>query len=407
MPKTWIMTVALCVANVCCFAQGKDVEESHGTVNILLANKNGLALVTDSRLSNKGQPSGEARKLFVLNDHMVCSIADFYSNSGPRAEGGAAPADTNVPGIIATFLERYDRGKPSTPVKDASLTLDQLVGLYSFALQTLATLNVMDHPYAKPQGAELTIAGYANGHLQVSQTKLSPIEGGAAWQYREIGRKDEVVQDDLVVRLAGMTDVAEGALGKPTIKYAPDNPKLRSFRLQLVKNGGRNLSLEQLKNAAVEMEEMTSRAYPSVVGGETQYVTLAGGRITSQHLKVATQPAVNGSTGGIRLEGFTIVLPKGASGSATSSQPSRDLLSYISLDMGVDGGHESLDGKAYVRSTFRNTVLQYSAEGPAFFDQHNVVENSTLEVKRTVPETDTFLLQIKANFPELRVVRVP
>jgi 20S proteasome alpha/beta subunit len=73
---------------------------NRGTVNIALANANGIVLLTDSVQSHKEadvwhhlQP---VQKLFRLDDKTVCSIAGFAS------EGGWIPPqlNTEVSGII-------------------------------------------------------------------------------------------------------------------------------------------------------------------------------------------------------------------------------------------------------------------------------------------------------------------
>src|ERR1035437_9664398 len=46
---------------------------THGTVNVFLANKNGLVVVTDSLLGNGIIPVGFGQKLFQVDDHTICS----------------------------------------------------------------------------------------------------------------------------------------------------------------------------------------------------------------------------------------------------------------------------------------------------------------------------------------------
>jgi 20S proteasome alpha/beta subunit len=59
---------------------------TRGTINILLANSNGMVLVTDSRASNRlGQKvKDRSQKLFKIDAAMVCSIAGFGSDPGPH-----------------------------------------------------------------------------------------------------------------------------------------------------------------------------------------------------------------------------------------------------------------------------------------------------------------------------------
>ena len=59
------------------------LESTHGTVNVFLVNKNGLVVVTDSRLSNAAGIVGNGQKLFRIDDRTICTIAGWYSDPGP------------------------------------------------------------------------------------------------------------------------------------------------------------------------------------------------------------------------------------------------------------------------------------------------------------------------------------
>jgi len=71
-----------------------------GTVNILLANKNGLVAITDSKLVMGNDPAGYAQKLFRIDDHTLCTIAGWYSWSGPLIGGKVFPAYLSIPRVI-------------------------------------------------------------------------------------------------------------------------------------------------------------------------------------------------------------------------------------------------------------------------------------------------------------------
>jgi hypothetical protein len=131
--------------------------ETHGTVNVLLANKNGFALVTDSNLTDSsGHFAGEGPKLFVLDEHTVCSIADFYSDSGPKING-KFPIQTTAPGIVKSLLAHLEKDG------NVSLKLSELTNLYAFALSRLADIDALGRPDRTPSGAEL---GTNSGRLR-------------------------------------------------------------------------------------------------------------------------------------------------------------------------------------------------------------------------------------------------
>ncbi len=88
-------------------AQEPKSNSSHGTVNIFLANRNGLVAVTDSRLSNKYGAQGSGQKLFQVDDRTICAIAGFYMDQGPTL--GDFHGTPSHPGylVISTILKEF------------------------------------------------------------------------------------------------------------------------------------------------------------------------------------------------------------------------------------------------------------------------------------------------------------
>jgi len=166
-------------------AQNKRPEQTHGTINILLANKNGLVLLTDSRLSNATQqPVDDGQKLFVLDDHTICSIAGFYSDSGPYI-GNRYPVATFVPGIVGLFLKEKEPAKSSQGVNVGEVTskLNRLAAIYKFALERVETLNQINGMTQRPSSVNLTVAGYQGSELLVEGLSLIPSRSGDKWSY--------------------------------------------------------------------------------------------------------------------------------------------------------------------------------------------------------------------------------
>lgn len=61
---------------------------THGTINLLIGSKFGLVAETDTMLSfSNGESAGFAQKLFQIDDHTICTIADFYKDPGPARLG--------------------------------------------------------------------------------------------------------------------------------------------------------------------------------------------------------------------------------------------------------------------------------------------------------------------------------
>ena len=53
-------------------------DQSYGTVNVLLANRNGLVLVTDSMLTKGEQHTPDGVKLFKVDEKTICAVAGLY-----------------------------------------------------------------------------------------------------------------------------------------------------------------------------------------------------------------------------------------------------------------------------------------------------------------------------------------
>ena len=75
-------------------AQAAAAKSSHGTINILLANRNGMVLITDSRGTYGNAHNDRSAKLFEIDNSTVCSIAGLGVGGGPTwqlqfATGGA------------------------------------------------------------------------------------------------------------------------------------------------------------------------------------------------------------------------------------------------------------------------------------------------------------------------------
>ena len=78
-------------------AQPGSPRQQHGTVNIVLANPQGMVVVTDSLLSSTNSLPGRGQKLFQIDSRTICTIAGWYSSSGPSIDGTHYPAYTAIP----------------------------------------------------------------------------------------------------------------------------------------------------------------------------------------------------------------------------------------------------------------------------------------------------------------------
>ncbi len=387
-------------------AQSSAPSQTHGTVNVLLANRNGLVLVTDSYLSDKNyRHVDDGPKLFVLDDHTVCAIADFYSDSGPLVNG-FRPAYTTAPGILRVFLDRYGESQNRNANSSVSFRLDDLTNLYLFTLSALANLDPNSDPTKPPSGAELTIAGYEGRELHISQVDLKPKWSSNMWSFEPSNRQDRTVSTEVAWRFAGVTDVADKVLRDPGNSQVRSDPILSYFTGGMLRNKGTDLSLNDLRQAAVQLKMSTSVAHSNVVGGKTQWVTMSDGHIVSQEL-FQPDPNLekNGAMGVSIISGLTFMVPPGQERTQMLFPRQDRPLSAIYIDVGFKRTIEQLDSRAYIRSVFDDCILEYDGTFPVFFDKNNQITNSVLRVDKSVRDDDELLIEMRANFPSLKIVR--
>jgi hypothetical protein len=99
----------------CAPAMANEEEKSaevHGTINVVLANKNGIVVLTDSMLTaglNK-QLQTPGKKLFRLDDHSVCAIAGIIASPS----GSYKELDLSTVAIVDDYARKTSAGPPIT-----------------------------------------------------------------------------------------------------------------------------------------------------------------------------------------------------------------------------------------------------------------------------------------------------
>jgi hypothetical protein len=78
---------------------------SHGTVNIILANPQGMIIMTDSMLSSDGKPEFYGEKLFRFDESTYLTLAGQYVEPGPDfGQTQQYPAIQVIPALINDFI---------------------------------------------------------------------------------------------------------------------------------------------------------------------------------------------------------------------------------------------------------------------------------------------------------------
>lgn len=144
-----------------------------GTVNIVLANANGIVVLTDSNQTWRA-PNGEpftaprpGQKLFRIDDKTVCTIAGFGAASLP----GFPEFTSSAAGVLDTYVEEL-RSKGGSHSFHEILT--SLEFLFDFQLSGIGNLQHLNPSDLENYGFELTLAGYdTDGTAKIGKVVLS------------------------------------------------------------------------------------------------------------------------------------------------------------------------------------------------------------------------------------------
>jgi|ERR1700733_578163 len=378
-------------------AQTNLQEETHGTINVILANKNGAVVVTDSRLSNSAGPVGLGQKLFMLDDRTVCAIAGFYDNSGAQFDNSPVtsprlhPLDMSVPGIIQGFLDRVRTRTEDTSVAQK---LENLTEVYTFTLQLAADMTP-NRVGLTPSPAILTVIGYQNDRLHVSGVKLQPYRVGRVVMYLPTDRIDKDLGEEFFSRIEGVTNLADEIKKNPARFLKA--PLMKGFA-EAIAGKGEGLDSEEMEQIADDLETETASRFSGVVGGPRQIAILKGGKIIQ---KGPDWPKASG--GG--SEGLVIyehlILSHGGMNSLT---PIHSAKGTVLFEATLDHAFFRIDGQAFVDSDINDSTLRYDGTVATSLGISNRVTNSRLLIGKGVSLDDPFLKHIQTDFPDMVIL---
>jgi len=372
-------------------------EQTHGTINVVLANGKGAVVVTDSRLSSAGKPVGFGQKLFMLDEHTVCAIAGFYSDLGPQA--GLAPypeypLSVSVPQILG-------RGSFSAPIQESNSVSKRLLEIsetYAFVLTVLANMSVS----REAQPSTITVVGYEGSKLHISGVTLKPYRIGSSLTFVPTASVNRVVDKALVSRITGISDVGLAMLSHPT--WFNNSPIMRVISKSLVQDDGTSLSTEQLRRFGEQIESETAMKYDNYVGGERQEAIFESGKLSFINSYVNAKPTQSGLLNGIELIDHSSFEGLG-SGLEHSGDDytAGDYIASVVKDSQLSKLTVDLDGRAFVSDRIDNCILVYRGYKPTALGKSNTISNSVLKVSRNVMKDDRFVQQIQSDFPSLKV----
>jgi hypothetical protein len=382
-------------------AQTSVQKETHGTINVIFANKNGAVVVTDSRLSNSAGLAGLGQKLFILDDRTVCAIAGFYDNSGAQFEKSPLtskklqPLDMSVPGIIQSYLDKVQ----ASHTEESSVTqkLEDLTEVYTFTLQIAANMTSNPVDLNPPSPAILTVIGYQNGRLHVAGVKLQPYRVGRVLMYLPTDRIDRDLGDEFFNRIEGITNLADEIRKNPTefLKV----PLKKGFAEAITGGKGKDLDLEELEQIAEDLETETASRFSKFVGGPRQIAILKSGKLYKKGLDWP-KPAGGGSEGLVTIDHLTM-----SHEGPNSSIFMKSAKGTVLFEAKLDHAFFRIDGEAFVSSDINASTLRYDGTLPTSLGKSNHVTNSRLLIGKGVSVDDPFLKHIHADFPDMVIIR--
>jgi hypothetical protein len=379
--KAWIFTA--CLLLMACPAEatvGKSRTNgfvSHGIINLVFANVNGLVVLTDSMVTvGEKQLTEPAQKLFRLDDYTVCTVAGFLAADAPVKEMYASTS-----AIIREYSRQLAQQQLSgNPPKSIAAKLRELEFLFNVRLSSIAALRVASgRSFAPAEYAmQLIVTGYdTDGFPKIEKSTLRTAFVNGIFETSADEADITNVDETLVHQSGGMPDVAEELLKNPSAanqdsiltEFAESirkDPILAEYAESIKKDHGRSLTIEQMQALAKDLALYSAKRHPEV-GGANQVAVLENGRIASLAQQPFPEPPQNLHFG--LFENF------GVSGDHAASIGG----SMLCVRCNFGHLHWNLDGNYFLTTNFTDTILTYDG-GLTYFDKTNQVVHSVLVI---------------------------
>jgi hypothetical protein len=383
------------VLPLCFIAEGAvstqgQTETSKGTVNIALANANGIVLLTDSVQSHMEADGWHhlqpAQKLFRLDEKTVCSIAGFASETG----WVSPELNTEVSGIIAEVRDQLSQ----YPVPELDAKLRAVGLLVGFYIDLVANRHEVLVGPGMPNNAyifEVIVAGYdADGKPGLKKLTLTPTviraaDGHSYWSH-ETSLEEPSLERGLTYLLGGIKDVSLQVLRSP--QGFTSSAIIQKYARSDKESDGKSLTLNELASLASEMAAQKARK-SAFVGGPDQIAFLAEGRV----LRV-DQPPFRDPRRPMR---FALMVGQTVHRADTfMAGPDYHPVWIRSKFVGVENPRLRLDNQLFYGCEIRDSIVEYGG-GLTDFGPTNTVINSMIVPAYTVVST-TKMLQIMNGF---------
>jgi hypothetical protein len=376
----------------------------HGTLNVVLANGNGIVAATDSMVTvidngRAHQSLLPAQKLFKIDDTTVCTIAGFASKDWSPFRG----ATTDIASIIYSFSRRLRHeqlaGRPHIPFR---FKLNALEAMIVVRLDILAaSASIVGGTGPRPTGDyrfKLIMAGYdADGSSWLGTFSLDALpdismSGRYYHRIRASPITVERVSSKVIFMTGGVDNIASPVLQGITFSSGPPIMKYNeSKRL----DGGATLSIDEMEAVASYLLKRTSIKYREV-GGDNQVAVL----YRDGPIKLI-QPPLSEPTS--TIEPLLPVINESFADVRQAVGPGFQIPVIYIGDRFVRTG-VSLDGNYFVGNEFRSCRLSYGGSEILGLDSTNNVVDSFLSVSGNVDRKSKELDYLLRSFNWLGVI---
>lgn len=378
---------------------------SHGTINIILSNQNGLVAVTDSTLTYNGTKlhTDDAIKLFKLDDKTICTMAGQYSNGLKDDYQGMSLL---IPQVMQTFIKRLQN--PISRDRSFFQKALMLMSHLQFSLTTHLQAFVSNGgDISQIQPIYLTVAGYdLDGSLRIAELDFEPTKTdsgvefeqgmrprsanpptcelsiGIAQQKVDVDGVDQMMRTRTTGKLffceaVGLSNAAEGVLLHPD--HFASRPAIAAYLNAKIK--GNALTSDEMIALAVELVHQTeldeNLRKSRGVGGSPEIAVLSDGKVSSftgNPLAKPIDPDIGTDLGASHGSHITY----------SCSVPTNNGIGFMPSKFGmlmqaeVTGCRQPIDGFIFHDSVFVNSSLTYSGESHFEFADTNKIVNTSL-----------------------------
>jgi len=242
----------------------------HGTLNLILGNKQGLVVATDScatETDRQGAVIGRTynhQKLFKITKDVVITIAGYNSADVPAATAFTSPAAS----LILQYVEEL---KSKNYVPAYREIIDSLSYIITFHLDAVANVNYITdfQPDVKGYEFHMVIAGKYHDNLLITKIIVKPeiASDGKHVEFKTFIQGPIEAKDKFIFVTAGWTKKADDILKNPS-RYT-SFPAIANYANQLGKDAGEHLTTADMKDIAKTIMDIASNDYEGI-GGPTQ-----------------------------------------------------------------------------------------------------------------------------------------